>query len=262
MNLTAPIETRPLSGHKILIPRGGPWGDSVAAGLRIKGATVVIAPMINFIATDESDVLDQALKDLADGAFDWVTMTSATTVDVLSAHGARIPESTRVAAVGETTAAALAAAGYKADLVPSEENTAQGLLDEWHTATGGTIPLRVLTLRSELAVPVLTEGLIRIGHDVTSIVAYRTVGVQVADNIIQDVRDGIFSAIVVTSGSVAEQVSLQFGTISASTFVAALGPRTAKDAASFDVRVDEIVDGSNNEALIELLTARVPSTSR
>ena len=51
--------------------------------------------------------LDQA--DRAAGAFDWLTVTSATTVDVLFAYRAVIPAHTKVAAVGETTAAALQA---------------------------------------------------------------------------------------------------------------------------------------------------------
>ncbi|MEG2778410.1 MAG: uroporphyrinogen-III synthase, partial [Aurantimicrobium sp.] len=168
MSFTSPIETRPLYGHRVLVPRGGPWGDSVASALRAKGASAVIAPMVNFAPTDDAPALETALKELAAGEFDWVTLTSATTVDVLMAHQAVIPPTTKVACVGETTATALAAAGYKADLAPSEENTAHGLLEEWTTATGGVVPLRVLTLRSQIAVPVLTEGLIRIGHSVKS----------------------------------------------------------------------------------------------
>ena len=108
-------------------------------------------PMINFAPTDDAPALEAALADLAAGEFDWMTVTSATTVDVLSAQRAVVPASTRVAAVGETTAAALVAAGYKVDLVPSEDNSARGLLEEWETATAGVVPLRVLTLRSEIA---------------------------------------------------------------------------------------------------------------
>lgn len=253
MSFTSPIEMRPLYGYRVLVPRGGPWGDSVASALRAKGASAVIAPMINFAATDDAPALEAALAKLSAGEFDWVTLTSATTVDVLMSHGATIPSTTRVAAVGETTAAALAAAGYKADLVPSEENTSHALLSEWTEATGGVIPLKVLTLRSQIAVPVLTEGLIRIGHHVESVVAYRTVGVDVFEGVIGDVRDGKFDAILVTSGSVAEQVSIQIGEIPEKTFVAAIGPRTAKDAKSFGLRVDAIAEDANIDAMIDLL---------
>ncbi|MEY4040125.1 MAG: hypothetical protein RLZZ52_993, partial [Actinomycetota bacterium] len=84
----------------LLVPRGGPWGDSVASALRTQGASAVIAPMINFAATDDAPALEAALKSLAAGEFDWVTLTSATTVDVLMAHNVVIPSSTKVACVG------------------------------------------------------------------------------------------------------------------------------------------------------------------
>ena len=68
----------------------------------------------------------------------------------------------------------------------------------------------ILTLRSEIAKPVLTRMLSEAGHRVRSVVAYRTVGVPVTDRIAEDVRSGRINAILVTSGSVAEQVHAQF----------------------------------------------------
>ena len=121
---------RPLRGWRVLVPRGGPWGDQVAALLRTEGAIPVIAPLVNFAPTTEVAELDTALADLAAGAFDWITLTSATTVDVLYAYRAVIPATTRVAAVGETTAAALTAVGYRVDLVPDEDDSAAGLAEQ------------------------------------------------------------------------------------------------------------------------------------
>lgn len=249
--MTVASESKPLAGWKVLVPRGGPWGDRVAAALRAKGASPIVAPMINFAPTDDAPALDAALTQLAAGAFDWVTLTSATTVDVLSSQSAVIPSTTRVAAVGETTAAALAAAGYPVDLVPSEENSARGLLEEWTDATKGVIPLRVLTLRSEIAKPLLTEGLRRIGHDVHSVVAYRTVGVAVDERVVSDVAEGRVHAILVTSGSVAQQVQLQLGPVPETTLVACIGPQTAKDARAAGLRVDTIAAERSADALIE-----------
>ncbi|WP_431219691.1 uroporphyrinogen-III synthase [Leifsonia xyli] len=250
MTTTAPIP-KPLAGWRVLVPRGGPWGDSVAADLRSKGASPVVAAMINFAPTADAPALEAALTRLANGEFDWMTVTSATTVDVLSAQRAVVPPSTRVAAVGETTAAALAAAGYRVDLVPSEDNSARGLLAEWEAATQGAFPLRILTLRSEIAKPLLTEGLRRIGHDVESVVAYRTVGVPVPENVVSDVRDGLVQAILVTSGSVAEQVQEQLGPVPESTLIAAIGPQTARDARAFGLRVDVIAAERTAASLID-----------
>ena len=246
---------KPLAGWRVLVPRGGPWGDSVAADLRSKGASPIVAPMINFAATDDAPALERALEKLAAGGFDWLTVTSATTVDVLSAARAVVPPTTRVAAVGETTAAALAAAGYHVDLVPAEENSARGLLAEWEAATQGVVPLRILALRSAIAKPLLSEGLRRIGHDVEPVVAYRTVGVTVPENVVQDVRDGLVQAILVTSGSIAEQVQKQLGPIPESTLVAAIGPQTARDARGFGLRVDVIAAERTAASLIAAIAA-------
>ncbi|WP_350350043.1 uroporphyrinogen-III synthase [Agromyces sp. G08B096] len=251
IRLPSGAEGKPLQGWRVLVPRGGPWGDSVAASLRARGASPIIAPMINFAPTDDQPALEAALRRLAEGAFDWVTVTSATTVDVLSSYNAVIPSTTKVAAVGETTAAALVAAGYRADIVPSEENSARGLLEEWEAATEGQKGLRVLALRSAIAKQVLSVGLARIGHHVEAVVAYRTVGVPVAQKVVDDVRAGNVHAVLVTSGSVAEQVQEQLGPIPETTLVAAIGPQTQKDAAKVGLRVDVVAEERSAESLID-----------
>ena len=242
---------KPLAGWRVLVPRGRPWGDGVAAALRARGATPIVAPMINFAPTDDQPALEAALAKLAAGGFDWVTVTSATTVDVLASYGAVIPETTKVAAVGETTAAALVAAGYHADIVPAEDNSAQGLLEEWEAATEGVAPLRVLALRSAIAKQVLSIGLARAGHHVEAVVAYRTVGVPVAPKVADDVRGGRVNAVLVTSGSVAEQVQQQLGPIPETTLVAAIGPQTQRDAAELGLRVDVVARERSAESLID-----------
>lgn len=244
---------KPLAGWRVLVPRGGPWGDTVAADLRAQGAQPVIAPMINFAPAADSTTVTRALERLAAGEYDWLTATSATTVDVLQSYRAVIPASTKVAAVGETTAAALAAAGYRVDFVPTEDNSAKGLLAEWREATGGAEGLRVLTLRSEIAKPTLTNGLAQMGHSVDAVVAYRTVGVPVNEKIVADVRSGSVNAILVTSGSVAEQVAAQLGPIPESTLIAAIGPQTANDARGYGLDVNLIAADRTADSLIDAI---------
>lgn len=243
-----PTPEKPLAGWRVLVPRGGPWGDGVAARLRAQGATPVIAPLINFAPTNDQETLDAALADLAAGAFDWLTVTSATTVDVLYAYRAEIPPTTRVAAVGETTAAALQAVGYRVDLVPDRDNSAAGMAEQMIELEPE--PRNVLTLRSEIAKPVLTRMLTEAGHHVRSVVAYRTVGVPVTEKIAHDVASGRINAILVTSGSVAEQVHEQFPDIPDSTIIAAIGPRTAKDAKRTGLTVDVTAERQTVDALI------------
>jgi uroporphyrinogen-III synthase len=249
---TSPIP-KPLAGWRVLVPRGGPWGHGVASDLRAMGATPFVAPLINFAPTEDPSALESALERLAAGDFDWLTVTSATTVDVLSAHQAVVPSATRIAAVGETTAAALTSAGYRVDLVPLEDNSAKGLLSEMKQFEEAGASLRILTLRSEIAKPVLSEGLAQRGHSVESVVAYRTIGVPVDPSIREEVEAGLMRAILVTSGSVAEQVQLQLGPIPETTIVACIGPVTAQDARGYGLRVDLIAADRSAESLIQSL---------
>jgi len=243
---------RPLDGWRILVPRGGPWGDGVAASLRAQGAVPVVAPLINFAATTDQPTLDVALEQLAAGAFDWLTVTSATTVDVMFAHRAVVPRTTRIAAVGETTAAALQAVGYEVALVPEQDNSAEGMATQLIALE--TEPRRILALRSEIAKPVLSSMLSDAGHDVHSVVAYRTVGVPVTERIKRDVENGRINAILITSGSVAEQVREQFPEIPDETLLAAIGPRTARDAEKAGLPVSVVADRQTVDALIDAVS--------
>ncbi|MBP2436687.1 uroporphyrinogen-III synthase [Microbacterium amylolyticum] len=242
---------KPLTGWRVLVPRGGPWGDGVAATLRSKGAVPVVSPLINFAPTEDTAALEQALADLAAGRYAWLTVTSATTVDVLYAYRARIPETTKIAAVGETTAAALKAVGYPVSLVPERDNSAAGLAEQLIAIEKE--PVSVLALRSEIAKPVLTDRLRAAGHEVGSVVAYRTIGVPATERALRDVNNGRINAILVTSGSVAWQVREQFPVIPDQTIIAAIGPQTARDAKADGLPIQVVAPSRSISSLIDAL---------
>lgn len=240
---------KPLGGLRVLVPRGGKWGDSIAATLRSAGAIPVIAPMINFASADDGPALANALHELGDGQYDWLVVTSATTVDVFVGFGATIPASTKVAAVGETTAAALTLAGYRVDFSPQGDNTARGLVKEWPEGATG----RVLVPQSEIAEPNLVSGLAGLGLDVQFVAAYRTVGVAVSDQVRADVASGRIGAILVSSGSVARQIAAQLAPLPDTTVVACIGPRTAFDARAAGLTVDLIAEDRSADSLVAAL---------
>lgn len=241
---------KPLGGWRVLVPRGGKWGDGIAATLRSYGATPVIAPMINFANPPDGEAIAKALADLAAGEFDWLLVTSATTVDVLALQGVKLPPTTRVAAVGETTAAALTLAGYPVHFVPENDNSPRGLLKEWPSdVTGG----RMLVPQSDIAEPTLVAGLGDLGFDVTFVSAYRTVGIPVSDEVRQAVASGDITAILVSSGSVARQIAEQLAPLPAGTVVACIGPRTAYDARAAGLTVDVIAEQRSADSLVEAL---------
>lgn len=249
---------KPLLGWRVLVPRGGKWGDGIAAGLRALGAAPIIAPLINFAGTEHPEELAGALEHLRAGRFRWLVVTSATTVDVLVGHGVQVPEGTRVAAVGETTANALQLAGYPVHFVPSD-HSARGLVKEWPGAPGDG---EVLVPQSEIAEPTLVSGLRERGVEALFVSAYRTVGVAAPTSVIADVADGRIQALLVSSGSVARQIAEQFAPLPSSTVVVCIGPRTAFDARAAGLRVDRIAEERSSTALVRALAefAMDPST--
>ena len=243
-------ETKPLSNWRVLVPRGGKWGDDVAATLRSHGAVPVIAPMINFASAENAIELSGAFKRIEEGQFDWLVITSATTVDVLVNQQVSVPSSTRIAAVGETTGAALALAGYHVDFVPEGDNSARGLVKEWPASD---IRGRVLIPQSDIAEPTLVAGLAKLGLEVEFVTAYRTVGVPVTEYVAADVASGRIRAVLLTSGSVARQVQAQLAPLPEETIVAAIGPRTAFDARAAGITVHLIAESRSVASLVDAL---------
>lgn len=239
-----------LTKWRVLVPRGGKWGDGVAATVRAHGAIAVIAPMVNFASVERPEALATQLRRLEAGEFDWLVVSSATTVDVFVSHGIRLPESTRVAAVGETTAQALTFAGYHVDFVPQSDNSARGLVAEW---PDGGARGRALVLQSEVSDPTLVAGLARLSFDATFVSAYRTVGVPVAADVVADVASGRIRAVLVTSGSVARQIADQLAPLPDSVIVACIGPRTAFDARAVGLPVHVIAEEKSVESMLEAL---------
>jgi uroporphyrinogen-III synthase len=248
--MTSGTASKPLAGWRVLVPRGGTWGDDVSSSLRGYGAVPIVAPLINFASAEDPAALTRALQDLADGAYDWLVVTSATTVDVLVSQGTRVPDRTRIAAVGETTGAALALAGYRVDFAPTGDNSARGLVKEWPVSD---IRGRVLIPQSDIAEPTLVAGLEKIGFAVEFVTAYRTIGVPVAPEIKADVAAGRIGAILVTSGSVARQVATQLAPLPDETVIACIGPRTAFDARAAGLTVHVIAEERSADALVAAL---------
>jgi uroporphyrinogen-III synthase len=210
--------------------------------------------MINFASAENPIRLSDALKRLERGNFDWLVITSATTVDVLVSQQVAVPASTRIAAVGETTGAALALAGYRVDFMPEGDNSARGLVKEWPASD---IVGRVLIPQSDIAEPTLVAGLGRLGLDVEFVAAYRTVGVPVSEHVAADVASGRIRAVLVTSGSVARQVQAQLAPLPEETVVAAIGPRTAFDARAAGLTVHIIAESRSATSLVEGLVEYV-----
>ncbi|GEN81574.1 uroporphyrinogen-III synthase [Actinotalea fermentans] len=264
---TGPTPPTPgaLAGWRVLVPRSGEWGERVRARLATHGATAAVVPVIEFAPPADLPAVDAAVGRLARGEYDWLTVTSATTVLALAGRAAAVvggPASealsavvgrTAVAAVGPGTARTLERHGVVPTLVP-EEHSARGLLARLvEQAPAGA---RVLVPQSDLAELTLADGLTAAGWSVDVVLAYRTVAAErppaaVAD----DLRAGRFDAVLLSSTSTLAGLLELVGTPPPSTVVACIGPLTAAAATAAGLTVSVVPEVASGEALVDALAA-------
>lgn len=259
---------RPLEGRRVLVPRGGPWGERVCRLLAEHGAQGVVVPLIAFEPPADPAALDAAIARLGAGSYTWLVLTSATTVQALAArapalvgrtvdHGAlrTVVGVTRVAAVGPGTSRALAEHRVRPALVPTGERSGAGLVAEFPRAprdrnlTGRS----ALVPRSDLAEPTVVEGLRAKGWVVDDVVAYRTVPGDVTAEAREDVRAGWFDAVLLTSASTVRHLVALAGPPPPRTTVAVIGPRTRAAAEAAGLAVAVQPEHASAEELVDAL---------
>ena len=182
--------------------------------------------------------MERAIKGLVTGRYQWVAFTSTNAVKAVrekfEEYGldARAFAGVKVAAVGEATAAALLAFGVKPDLVPSGEQSSEGLLADWPPYDEVLDPIdRVLLPRADIATETLVAGLRELGWEVDDVTAYRTVrAAPPAAPIREAIKGGGFDAVLFTSSSTVRNLVGIAGKPHASTVIAVIGPQTAETA--------------------------------
>jgi uroporphyrinogen-III synthase len=247
-----------LAGRRVLIPRGGSWGENVSSLVTEFGGVPVIVPLVEFAPPADQGELVSALAGVEAGEFDWVTITSVATVGVLSAEEVFVPSTTQLAAVGTATGDALEDAGFHVSLTPrGQVANAQALAAELLSLLADE-PARILVLQSDLASSALADTLADAGHAVTVVIAYRTVPVDpnvVADGVL--LATGIDAALL-TSGSIAAAFLARFPTLveaarGGDLLFASIGPGTTAFAEHLSIPVAVTADAQNVEALVASL---------
>ena len=119
--------------------------------------------------------MDKAVRGLVEGRYEWIAFTSVNAVKAVrekfEEYGldARAFSGLKIAAVGDKTAQAIAAWGLRADLVPSGEQSAAGLLADWPQYDELLDPInRVFLPRADIATETLVAGLIDLGWESTT----------------------------------------------------------------------------------------------
>ncbi|SCY31115.1 uroporphyrinogen-III synthase/uroporphyrinogen III methyltransferase / synthase [Microbacterium sp. LKL04] len=248
-----------LHGARVLVPRAGAWGERVRADLASRGAEAVVAPLISSAPPRDTTTRDRAFAALADGAYAWLFVTSAASVEQLRQHGVVIPATTRIAAVGRATARAVADAGWEVDFVPAGASSAVALVTQWCAARTPAMTGRALVVRSDLAQAVVSDELEVRGFAVDVCIAYRTIGVDLAPAVVEWLRSGHIGVVLLTSLSVGRELRRQVGGLPASTLVASIGPGTTRDATALGFTVGHTAQSQSIDALIAELDARVLS---
>ncbi|OAH09327.1 bifunctional uroporphyrinogen-III C-methyltransferase/uroporphyrinogen-III synthase [Streptomyces jeddahensis] len=255
------FESKPLFGWKVLVPRTKEQAASLSDQLRSYGAVPSEVPTIAVEPPRTPQQMERAVKGLVTGRYEWIAFTSVNAVKAVrekfEEYGldARAFAGIKVAAVGEQTAKALVAFGVKPDLVPSGEQSAVGLLEDWPPYDPVFDPIdRVFLPRADIATETLVAGLIELGWEVDDVTAYRTVRASPPPAETREaIKGGGFDAVLFTSSSTVRNLVGIAGKPHNVTVIACIGPATAKTAEEHGLRVDVMAPEPSVHKLAEAL---------
>jgi uroporphyrinogen III methyltransferase/synthase len=255
------FESRPLYGWKVLVPRTRDQAGVLSAQLRGYGAVPVEVPTIAVEPPRTPAPMDRAVKGIGDGRYMWVAFTSTNAVKAVrekleeSGLDARIFSGVKVAAVGDATAQALVDFGIRPDLVPTEEQSSEGLLKVWAPYDDGFDPIdRVFLPRADIATDTLLAGLKDLGWAVDDVTAYRTVRAAPPPAETREaLKGGGFDAVLFTSSSTVRNLVGIAGKPHDTTVLACIGPATKATAEELGLRVDVLAPKPDVATLVEAL---------
>jgi uroporphyrinogen III methyltransferase/synthase len=255
------FENKPLFGWRVLVPRTKEQAGSLSARLRSYGAIPEEVPTISVEPPRNPQQMDKAVRGLVEGRYEWIAFTSVNAVKAVKEKfeeyglDARAFSGLKIAAVGDKTAACLSEWGLRADLVPSGEQSARGLLEDWPEYDEVLDPInRVFLPRADIATETLVAGLLELGWEVDDVTAYRTVRAAPPPAPVREaIKSGKFDAVVFTSSSTVRNLVGIAGKPHASTVIAVIGPATAKTAEEHGLRVDVLAAQPSAEDLVDAL---------
>jgi uroporphyrinogen III methyltransferase/synthase len=241
------LQPRPLAGLTVTVTRARAQASGLARRLEAAGAQVVQAPAIR-VRPLPGPPLDPSPYDL-------VCVTSANGVEALferlraGGRDARSLAGATIAAIGPGTAAALAAHGIEADVVP-ERFVAESLAE----ALAGVPVERALVARASEARDVLPDALRARGAEVDVLALYETL----AEPLAEGVREAAVSADYVTftsSSTVRHFLRAAGGRLSPAARIVSIGPVTSEALREQGLEPDVEAARHDIDGLLEALLA-------
>ncbi|WP_253771422.1 bifunctional uroporphyrinogen-III C-methyltransferase/uroporphyrinogen-III synthase [Goodfellowiella coeruleoviolacea] len=239
-------ESRALYGWRVLVPRTKEQAGAMSNRLRSHGAIPVEVPTISVEPPRSPAQMERSVKGLVDGRYQWVVFTSTNAVRAVWEKfrefglDARAFSGVKIACVGEATAAKVRSFGIVPELVPSGEQSSEGLLADFPPHDDILDPVdRVLLPRADIATETLAAGLRERGWEIDDVTAYRTVRAAPPPAETREmIKSGGFDAVCFTSSSTVRNLVGIAGKPHTRTLVACIGPQTADTAREFGLRVD------------------------
>jgi uroporphyrinogen III methyltransferase/synthase len=145
--------------------------------------------------------------------------------------------------------------GIRPDLVPTEEQSSEGLLKVWAPYDDSFDPIdRVFLPRADIATDTLLAGLKDLGWAVDDVTAYRTVRAAPPPAETREaLKGGGFDAVLFTSSSTVRNLVGIAGKPHDTTVLACIGPATKATAEELGLRVDVLSPKPDVATLVEAL---------
>lgn len=190
-----------LSGRHVVVTRPPGQADTLARAICNAGGEAVLFPALDILEADDQAPLAAAAQRLAAGEYSLVFFVSVNAIERALPHlppASGWPITTRLAAVGPSSEAALAAAGYRGVIAPQTRFDSEALLEL--PALQQVSGWRVLVLRGDGGRALFADTLRQRGAEVEQVACYRRVVPAITPEPLFDLwRKGQLDAITVTS---------------------------------------------------------------
>lgn len=195
---------------------------------------IVHRPLIKSVPLDDYTQADRVLKRL--NTFDWIVFTSTNGVNFFFQRlnainlDTRAVGTTKVSAIGKTTAEKLKTFGVLADMQPKLESSV-GLLEEFQKVS--VKDKRILLVRPKVGSSMLLDGLADVGAIVETVVVYRNVDIEP-----EETDFAFIDQILFTSGSTIRAFLKRYGSVPAGIKVYCLGQPTLNEAKKHSIQAE------------------------